>query len=53
MHEKMQESGLFEIISLISTLALQGQHPIISPQVALLGETAVAADFMATESLVC
>ena len=37
---KMQKSGLIEIVPLISTLALQGQHPLLShpecPQGALL-----------------
>ena len=41
MYGKMQESGLNEIISLICTLAIQGQNPVHSysetPQVLPLG----------------
>ena len=46
MYGKMQESGLFEIISLICTLAIQGQNPVHSysetPQGVPLGMVAVS-----------
>ena len=54
--EKMQESGLIEIIPLLCTLTIQGQYPVFlhpeSPEGAQLGVAAVADDLMATASFV-
>ena len=51
MFGKMEESGLTEIIPLICTLAIWGQHPVLSypesSQGALLGSAVVADGLMA------
>ena len=50
MYEKMQESGLTEIIPSICTLAVWGQHPVLShpesPLGALFGVAVVSDGFM-------
>ena len=50
MYGKMRESGLTEIIPLISTLTIEGQYPVFihheSLQGAMLGVTVVAKSLM-------
>ena len=50
MYGKIQESGLTEIIPLISTLTTEGQYTVFihheSPQGAMLGVTVVAKSLM-------
>jgi len=50
MYGKMRESGLIEIIPLISTLTIEGQYPVFlhheSLQGATLGVTVVAKGLM-------
>ena len=56
MYEKMQESGLIEIIPWIRTFTIWGQYPIFlhpeSPQGATSGAAAVANCLMPTTSFV-